>query len=418
MGELTWSRAADDTVVADGLLAAFGESFGGEPDGVWAAPGRVNLIGEHTDYNQGFCLPLALAHRTYVAVRSRDDGGLRIGSRQAPDRTWEGTVTEVSQDSPGGWASYVAGVAAVLAEQVDPAGLGADVLVDGYVPLGAGLSSSAALSCSAALAWAELVPGLAGVDRAELAAACVRAENEYAGAATGGMDQSVSLRAVDEHALLIDCRDFSLTPVAWTLPGHQVLVIDTRAHHSLADGQYGKRRATCERAAATLGVGSLRDVGVDDLEVALAALGEGHGERSDEGSGASGERGVSGEPEEVRRVRHVVTENARVLDLVAALRERDAERVGELMLASHASLRDDYEVSCRELDLAVAAAVGAGALGARMTGGGFGGSAIALVEEAAVEEVARAVAAAFDDAGLERPHFLTAVPSAPAYRVR
>lgn len=412
MGELTWSRAADDGVVADGLVAAFGESFGGEPDGVWAAPGRVNLIGEHTDYNQGFCLPVALAHRTYVAVRSRDDGGLRIASRQAPDRTWEGTVAEVGADAPGGWASYVAGVAAVLAEQVDPAGLGADVLVDGYVPLGAGLSSSAALSCSAALAWAELVPGLAGVDRAGLAAACVRAENEYAGAATGGMDQSVSLRAVDEHALLIDCRDFSLTPVAWTLPGHQVLVIDTRAHHSLADGQYGKRRATCERAAATLGVGSLRDVGVDDLEVALATLGEGHGDL------ASGERGASGEPEEVRRVRHVVTENARVLDLVAALRERDAERVGELMLASHASLRDDYEVSCRELDLAVEAAVGAGAHGARMTGGGFGGSAIALVEEAAVEKVARAVAATFDDAGLETPHFLTAVPSAPAYRVR
>lgn len=409
MGELTWSRAAEDGVVADGLVAAFGESFGGAPDGVWAAPGRVNLIGEHTDYNQGYCLPLALAHRTYVAVRSRDDGGLWIASRQAPDQTWEGTVAGVGQDSPAGWASYVAGVAAVLAEQVDPAGLGADVLVDGHVPLGAGLSSSAALSCSAALAWAELVPGLAGVDRAALAAACVRAENEYAGAATGGMDQSVSLRAVDEHALLIDCRDFSLTPVAWTLPGHQVLVIDTRAHHSLADGQYGKRRATCERAVATLGVGSLRDVRVDDLAGALATLGEKMGD----GPSAS-----SGECEEVRRVRHVVTENARVLDLVAALRERDADRVGELMLGSHASLRDDYEVSCRELDLAVEAAVGAGALGARMTGGGFGGSAIALVEEAAVEPVARAVAEGFEEAGLETPHFLTAVPSAPAYRVR
>ena len=380
------------------LAEAFRVEFGGAADGVWAAPGRVNLIGEHTDYNGGYCLPLALAHRTYVAVRRRDDGRLRIASRQAPGQAWEGAVADVELGSPEGWTSYVAGVAAVLGERVGPDLVGADVLVDGYVPLGAGLSSSAALSCSVALALAELVPELGGLDRAALAAACVRAENEVAGAATGGMDQSVSLRAVDEHALLLDCRDFSLTPVAWTLPGHEILVIDTRAHHSLADGQYASRRAVCERAAAALGVESLRELEGEDVELVLAGLGD--------------------DAEAVARVRHVLTENSRVLDLVAALREREAEQVGELMLGSHASLRDDYEVSCRELDLAVEAAVIAGALGARMTGGGFGGSAIALVARDRVEDAAVAVAAAFAGEGLEAPHFLTATPSASAHHVR
>lgn len=268
------------------------------------------------------------------------------------------------------------------------------------MPLGGGLSSSAALSCSVAVALRDLVPGLAGADEAELARACIRAENDFAGAATGGMDQTVSLRAVDEHALLIDCRDFSLTPVAWTLPEHELLVIDTRAHHSLADGQYAARRATCEQAAAALGLGALRDLDagrLDDADVQDA---------------------LAGIPDAPARVRHVVTENDRVLDLVGALREQDAQRVGELMLASHASLRDDYEVSCRELDLAVEAAVAAGADGARMTGGGFGGSAIALVRRDDVEVVARAVAEAFRRAGLRAPHFLDATPSRPARRVR
>ncbi|ANS77866.1 Galactokinase [Serinicoccus hydrothermalis] len=397
MSQPIWSLPAEDTQVARALVEAFGAELGGVPDGVWAAPGRVNLIGEHTDYNGGWCLPFALAHRTYVAVRRRDDGRLRIASRQASGQAWEGSVAEVGPQQPGGWGSYVAGVAAVLGEQVGPDALGADVLVDGHVPLGAGLSSSAALSCSVALALHDLVPELAGLDRAALAAACVRAENEVAGAATGGMDQSVSLRAVDEHALLIDCRDFRLTPVAWTLPEHEILVIDTRAHHSLADGQYASRRAACERACSVLGVASLREVDGEDVDEVLARLGDA--------------------AETVRRVRHVLTENTRVLDLVAALAEREADEVGRLMSASHASLRDDYEVSCHELDLAVETAEAAGALGARMTGGGFGGSAIALVPRGREEEVATAVAEVFAAEGLEAPHLLTATPSAPARRV-
>ena len=395
--EVTWSPAVTDAEVEPHLRAAFAREFGGAPDGVWAAPGRVNLIGEHTDYNGGWCLPFALAHRTFCAVRARPDGRLRVASRQAPDQAWEGEIEQVAPGAPGGWVAYVAGVVAILAEGPAAGPMGADILVDGRVPLGAGLSSSAALSCSSAVALVDLVPGLAGVDRAALAEVCVRAENDYAGAATGGMDQTVSLRAEDGHALLIDCSDFSLTAVPWTLPEHEVLVIDTRAHHSLADGQYAARRDACERACRSLGVDSLRELHGADVDEVLGRL--------------------DGDAEAQRRVRHVLTENVRVLDLVAALEAQDAEEVGRLMVASHVSLRDDYEVSCRELDVAVDAALGAGAAGARMTGGGFGGSALALVRRDQVDGVARAVHEAFLAEGLEAPHLLRATPSAPAHRL-
>ncbi|WP_238148829.1 galactokinase [Serinicoccus sediminis] len=395
--EVTWSPAVTDAEVEPHLRAAFAREFGGAPDGVWAAPGRVNLIGEHTDYNGGWCLPFALAHRTFCAVRARPDGRLRVASRQAPDQAWEGEIEQVAPGAPGGWVAYVAGVVAILAEGPAAGPMGADILVDGRVPLGAGLSSSAALSCSSAVALVDLVPGLAGVDRAALAEVCVRAENDYAGAATGGMDQTVSLRAEDGHALLIDCSDFSLTAVPWTLPEHEVLVIDTRAHHSLADGQYAARRDACERACRSLGVDSLRELHGADVDEVLGRLG--------------------GDAEAQRRVRHVLTENVRVLDLVAALEAQDAEEAGRLMVASHVSLRDDYEVSCRELDVAVDAALGAGAAGARMTGGGFGGSALALVRRDQVDGVARAVHEAFLAEGLEAPHLLRATPSAPAHRL-
>jgi galactokinase len=397
MTGLTWARPPHEETVVDALAEAFGDRFGGPPAGVWSAPGRVNLIGEHTDYNDGFCLPMALPHRTYAAARPRSDGRLQVASRQQP-RGWAGPVEQVRHGEPTGWAAYVAGVASVLAGSVGADALGMDVLVDGYVPLGAGLSSSAALSCSAGIAWRDLVPALADWSAADLARACVRAENEVAGAATGGMDQTVALRAVDGHAILIDCRDFSLTPVAWGLPDHEVLVIDTRAHHSLADGQYAARRADCERACAALGIASLREVGPAGLGAALALL------RDDATA--------------VARVRHVVTENDRVHRLVAALADGEPAAVGALMTASHLSLRDDYQVSCRELDLAVDAAMAAGAAGARMTGGGFGGSAIALVARASVEQVAGAVARSFADEGLREPHFLDASPSAPAARYR
>jgi galactokinase len=278
---------------------------------------------------------------------------------------------------------------------------GFDAAVDSCVPYGAGLSSSAALESAFAVALSSVHGlGLASDDagRARLAAACVRAENEIAGAPTGGMDQAAALRGLAGSALLLDCRDGEVEQEPFDLAAHglALLVIDTRAEHALVDGQYAARRATCEDSARILGVPTLREV--TDLPAALSLL--------DDGTPDGGVR--------VRRVRHVVTEIARVLDFVALLRDGRLDEVGPLMDASHASLRDDYEVSCRELDLTVTAARAAGALGARMTGGGFGGSAIALVRAGSEGDVATAVADAFAGAALNPPAFLLALPSAPA----
>lgn len=408
MSVLAPAWTADDGAArARDLLAS---ALGPEPaDGVWAAPGRVNLIGEHTDYNGGLCLPVGLPHRTFVAVRGRTDRTVRLTSRQEPG------VRVIDLDDVGpagtagaveGWPAYVVGVAwALVAEGLVPAerATGFDVAVDSCVPYGAGLSSSAALECAVAIALDELWGlGLAGDDagRARLAAACVRAENEVAGAPTGGMDQSASLRAQDGHALLLDCRDGSTRQVPFDLAGAglELLVIDTRAPHALVDGQYAERRDSCERAAKQLGVTTLREV--DDLDAALTALTD---------------------PVVQRRVRHVVTEIERVAAFAGELGagpldDARTATLGQLMAASHASMRDDYEISCAELDLAVATATAAGAHGARMTGGGFGGSAIALLPAGQAERVAGEVTAAFAAAGFAEPAFLLAPASAPAAR--
>ncbi len=389
------------------VRALFAEAFdGAAPDGVWSAPGRVNLIGEHTDYNAGLALPIALPHRTYVALRRRDDDVVRLVSAQATGETWTTRLGDVAPGAVSGWGAYVAGVAWALAEAGHKLP-GFDAVVDSCVPFGAGLSSSAALECAFAVALDEVAGlGLAGDDagRAELAAACVRAENEIAGAPTGGMDQAASLRCSAGHALLVDCRPGlsaleSATRVPFDLEaaGLRLLVVDTRAEHQLVDGQYAARRAACEQAAELLELGSLREIPADGLPEALDAL-------------------APHDPDGVlrRRVQHVVTEIERTAQVVDLVRDGRVDEVGPLMLASHTSLRVDYEVSARELDLVVDAATGAGALGARMTGGGFGGSAIALVRESDVEAVVAAVQAAFDDAGLRAPGFLLAPPSDPA----
>lgn len=375
----------------------FGTAFGKEPEGVWRAPGRVNVIGEHVDYNAGLCLPIALPHSTFAAVRRRDDRRVRLVTAQEPDAPWEGTLDEVAPGAPPGWAGYLAGVLWALAE--DGAEVpGVDVAVDSSVPLGSGLSSSAALECSLALAVADLT-GLPTDDagRARLAAACVRAENEVAMASTGGLDQTASLRAREGHALLLDCRDQSVEHVPLDLDGAglALLVVDTRAPHRLVDSEYSNRRRDCARAAELLGVAALRDL--DDLDAALAGL---------EGQA----------PDLVPRVRHVVTEIRRVRQFADLLRAGRLDEVGQLMDASHASLRNDYEVSSPELDLAVEAARGVGALGARMTGGGFGGSIVALVRAADVEVVTGAVERAFADAGWTSPAVVRARPSGPAQR--
>lgn len=370
----------DPQEIARSLAAAFENEHGRAPDGVYAAPGRVNLIGEHLDYNGGLALPLALPCRTAVAVAGRTDSRLVVESLQSGDRVEIG----VDELRPGvaGWADYVLGVVWAL----DAAGTGLTLLVDGRVPLGAGLSSSAALECATAVALDELRGSRLGKD--ELVAASVRAENDFVGAPTGTMDQTISVFGEAGHVLLVDFRDGSRRLVPWQPPG-ELVVIDTRASHALVDGEYAERRRSCDTAAEQLG---------------LAHLAEATPEQVDELT----------DPALRRRARHVVSETARVRDLVAAVERGDWAAAGSLMTASHASLRDDYEVSCRELDVAVAAALGAGALGARMTGGGFGGSAIALAPPGRADELRVAVTEAFAAEGLDAPAFVDGTASGPA----
>jgi galactokinase len=387
-------RATDAGAAAE----LFRRTFGDNPEGVWSAPGRVNLIGEHTDYNAGLCLPIALPRRTYAACSPRDDGRLRVVSAQGEDVVEVG-LDEVAPTSPGGWAAYVAGVPWALAK-AGYAVCGLDVAVDSNVPLGAGLSSSAALECAVGAALSDLC-GLGLLDsadgRAALAAACVEAENTIARAPTGGMDQSAALLATGGHALLLDCRDQHTEQVPFDLARHglSLLVIDTRAEHALVDGQYAERRESCERAARELGVPTLREVPPGGPAERLGAL------SSDLLR---------------RRATHVVTEIARVELAVQALRDNDFDEVGRLFLESHASMRDDFEISCPELDTAVAAAVAEGARGARMTGGGFGGSAIALVQADAVDETMAAVERAFADKGFRAPSCFAVAASTAASR--
>lgn len=350
--------------------------------GTWAAPGRVNLIGEHTDYNDGFVLPLALEQTTRAQVSVRDDG------------TADGTALRYrSEAGPGGddqlGREYVQGVLDAF-RAAGHAVPGLDVAVTSDVPIGAGLSSSAALECSVALAVDELC-GL-GLGRQELAALAQRAENDFVGVPTGGMDQRASLLCTAGHALLLDCRDDSTAQVPFDPAAEELalVVIDTRVHHALGDGQYGRRREECARAAAALGVESLRDATLDDVE------------RLDDDLLR-------------RRARHVVTENARVLDVVERLRAGRLRAIGPVLTASHASMRDDYEISAPELDLAVETAVTAGALGARMTGGGFGGSAIALAPDADVIRVS--VEDAFRAREYAAPHVFTVWPGPAGHRV-
>ncbi|MPV51127.1 galactokinase [Pseudactinotalea sp. HY160] len=397
----TWIAPWERADGAARARATFTAAFGYEPSGVWAAPGRVNIIGEHVDYNGGVCLPIALPHRTYLAFAPRPDPADRsvrlVSDREAA--TWAGSLDEVAPGL-GSWAAYVVGVPWAL-EQAGHATTGFDAAVSSCVPYGAGLSSSAALECAAAVALAD-ADSWDGPDpattagRSVLAAACVRAENEIAGANTGGMDQNASLHCRADHALHFDTRSGELSQVPFDVSGHglELLVIDTKAPHALVDGQYAARRATCEAAAAELGVATLRDV--DDLGAALARLRD---------------------PVSRARVRHVVTEIERVEEFSAAFRADDLARAGELMTASHVSLRDDYEVSAPELDVAVDSALGAGALGARMTGGGFGGSAIALVPAGSPAVVVAAVEAAFDRSGFAAPEFLLAPAAEGAGRV-
>jgi galactokinase len=361
-----------------------------DPVGVFAAPGRANLIGEHTDYNAGLCLPIALPHATYAAVSRRDDDLLRVSSVQL-EGVAEVRLPEITPGRVEGWAAYVAGVAWALREDGHDLP-GMDLVVDGRVPLGSGLSSSAALICSVALAMcaaADIDPG-----RPALVRATMRAEAEIAGAPTGGLDQTASLLGRPGHALLIDFADHTTRPVPWRPEPADLtlLVVDTRAAHSHSDGGYGQRRADCEEAARTLGVATLREATPDAVE-RLA------------------------DDRLRRRARHVVTEIARVEATVEAVAAGAWSEVGGLFDASHASMRDDFEISCAELDAVVEVAREHGALGARMTGGGFGGSAIALVPTTRADAIADAIADSFAARGWGAPGVLPAPASASAHQV-
>jgi galactokinase len=352
------------------------------------APGRVNLIGEHTDYNDGLVLPFALAQGVTVAAAARDDGVFELRSMQEPGAE---LVRDPKPGSVTGWAAYAAGVAWALREAGHEVG-GASMLIDADLPRGAGLSSSAALECAVAVALCDLY----GVDvpRPELARIAQRAENDFVGMPCGILDQSASLLCTAGNALLLDCRSGASARVPLPLGALTVLVIDTRASHELLDGGYASRRAACEKAADLLGLAALRDV--DDLAAALARLPD---------------------PVVRRRTQHVVTENHRVEATVGLLRAGAVAEVGALLTASHLSLRDDFEVSWPEADVAVEQSVRAGARGARMVGGGFGGSVIALVPKDRVDGVAAAVRAAYEARGWEPPRFLDAAPSPGARRL-
>jgi galactokinase len=370
---------------------AFGAAYGGQPDGVWAAPGRVNLIGEHTDYNDGYVLPLALEQQAVAAAAISAGGCTRVRSLQRPHDGLTFTTVDVAPGDVDGWAAYVAGVAWALrrhAHQVPDL----DVVVDSDVPPGAGLSSSAALECAVAGAWV----GLAGLSLTptELAQICQRAENEFVGAPTGVMDQMASMHGRAGHVVFLDTRSLSVehVPLELAVHGLTLLVVDTKAPHRHAGGEYADRRQACERAAALLGVPALRDAELADLDQL---------------------------PPHLRpRARHVVTENKRVLDVVGVLRSGgDPREIGPALTTSHESLRDDFEVTVPEVDVAVHTLLAAGSHGARMTGGGFGGCVIALVESSEAGAAVSAVETAYRKHGLAAPTVFSAVASAGARRL-
>jgi galactokinase len=381
-----------DTDVAARANSAFSKQYGAEPAGLWAAPGRVNLIGEHTDYNDGFVLPFALPFRT-VAACSPQDAGWTVCSDFADEPV---SFSDVS--TPGlveGWAAYVAGVVWALTEaghQVPPA----RIAIASDVPVGAGVSSSAALESAVLTALADLGGLDLPVDQRPTLAQ--RAENVYVGAPTGIMDQSASIRCAEGKALFLDCRSHEVRQIPFDVAaeGLAVLVINSNAPHQHVDGEYGARRKSCEDAARILGVPALRDVASDGLADTLRRL-----------------------DDEVmrRRVRHVVTEDQRVLDTVALLDSGRIREIGPLLTASHASMRDDFEITVAEIDVAVEAALKAGAYGARMTGGGFGGCVLALIDAAAADATIAAVAAAYERHGFTAPTPFVAVPSQGATRL-
>ncbi len=384
---MTTSRNIESAAVA------FEARFGYAPTGVWSAPGRVNLIGEHTDYNLGFVLPFAINRRTYAAIALRTDSLVRVASSFS-DVQHQVDLAEIAKDAENDWAAYPFGVAWAVAKLAQKAGIGFDAYFESDVPVGSGLSSSAAIECSTALALNDLWQ--TGLSRPELARAGQLAENEIVGAPTGIMDQSASLLGERDHAVFLDCKSLEAQSIelGFDAAGLELLIIDTRVAHRLNDGGYATRRAACELGASQMGAASLREVSVDQLDKAKEIM----------------------DDVTFRRVRHIVTENERVLETVEKLRNEGATAIGALLNASHVSMRDDFEISIDELDTAVDVAIRHGAVGSRMTGGGFGGAAIALAPIAKVSEITLAVLAEFELLGYGKPNIFAVTADQGARR--
>ncbi|MFG1952807.1 galactokinase [Micromonospora sp. NPDC048830] len=381
--------------VADRAAAGFADRYAGSPAGRWAAPGRANLIGEHTDYNDGFVLPFALPLRTVVAADRQEGPRWTVWSELSGEPVSFGADEVAEPGRVTGWAAYVAGVVWALRDAGHDVP-GARLAIASDVPLGSGLSSSAALEAAVLAALVDL--GGLDLPTERWPRLAQRAENAYVGAPTGILDQSAVIRCRAGHALFLDCRTEAIEHIPFDLAaaGLAVLVVDSRAPHRHADGEYAARRAACERAAHLLGVPALRDVPAAGLDAALARLDD---------------------DETRRRVRHVVTEDQRVLDTVELLRAGRVRDTGPLLTASHASMRDDFEITVPEVDTAVEAALAAGAYGARMTGGGFGGCVLALVDADRADAVAAAVTAAYAERGYRAPGLYRATPAPGAHRL-
>jgi galactokinase len=362
-------------------ITGFRQKYDREPTGVWSAPGRVNLIGEHTDYNEGFVFPFAINRRTYAAIAERQDNMICVASSFSKE-AFQISIDDIKQDDSNGWASYPFGVVYAVAKLSGKKQTqGFDIFIDSDVPVGAGLSSSAAIECAVSTAINEL--WATGLSIKDLAKAGQLGENEIVGAPTGIMDQTASLFGQLDSGVFIDCQSLDVAQVelGFATAGLELLIIDTKVAHRLVDGGYAARRAACELGASTLGVSSLRGLSEQDLPRAHDLL----------------------DATTFRRVRHVVTENSRVQETVKTLKQSGPAAIGQLLHASHESMRDDFEISIDELDTAVETSMRHGAIGARMTGGGFGGAAIALTPISKISEVTLSVIAEFEALGYAKP---------------
>jgi len=368
--------------------------YGSEPTGVWSAPGRVNLIGEHTDYNEGFVFPFAINRHTFAAISLRNDKLIRVASSFSPV-THEIDVTEIASNGSNQWASYPFGIAWAIQQFSDAEPTGFDCYIESDVPVGAGLSSSAAIECAVGVALNELWG--ANLTKPQLAKAGQLAENVIVGAPTGIMDQSASLLGKMDHGVFLDCQSLvaEVVELGFSASDLELLIIDTKVAHRHSDGGYASRRAACELGAKTMGVASLRHLSSSDLPKAQELL----------------------DDVTFRRVRHVVTENERVFETVRRLKARGPKAIGDLMYDSHSSMRDDFEISVPELDLAVKISESFGAIGSRMTGGGFGGAAIALVPKVLTAELSMGIKFAFMKHGFIEPDIFAVSASDGAQRV-